>query len=102
MSHKVYYITQNQPLCNQHNYQCAYCAKLHTSKQIDLQALLLLQLPYCVSVLLLTSRCKLVTAQYKQLHTYHTHLYKGSCIWLLNMYGMYVCTVVIATSTTHV
>ena len=29
-----------------------------TPKQIDLQAFLLLQLPYCVSVLLLTNRCK--------------------------------------------
>ena len=29
-----------------------------TLKQIDLQVFLLLQLPYCVSVLLLTSRCK--------------------------------------------
>ena len=37
-----------------------------TSKQIHLQAFLLLQLPYRVSVLLLTSRCKSVAAQYKQ------------------------------------
>ena len=36
-----------------------------TPKQIDLQAFLLLQLPYCVSVLLLTSRCKSAAAQYK-------------------------------------
>ena len=36
-----------------------------TPKQIDLQAFLLLQLPYCVSVLLLTSRCKLAATQYK-------------------------------------
>ena len=34
--------------------------------QIDLQAILLLQLPYCVSVLLLTSRCKSAAAQYKR------------------------------------
>ena len=34
-------------------------------KQIDLQAFLLLQLPYRVSVLLLTSGCKSVAAQYK-------------------------------------
>ena len=38
-------------------------------KQIDLQAILSLQLPYCVSVLLLTSRCKSAAAQYK--HRYH-------------------------------
>ena len=37
-----------------------------TPKQIDLQVILLLQLPYCVSVLLLTSRCKLTAAQYKR------------------------------------
>ena len=36
------------------------------NKQIDLQAFLLLQLPYCVSVLLLTSRCKLAAVQYKR------------------------------------
>ena len=36
-----------------------------TPKQIDLQAFLLLQLPYCVSVLLLTSGCKSAAAQYK-------------------------------------
>ena len=36
-----------------------------TTKQLDLQAFLLLHLPYCVSVLLLTSRCKLAAAQYK-------------------------------------
>ena len=36
-----------------------------TPKQIDLQVLLLLQLPYCVSVLLLTSGCKSAAAQYK-------------------------------------
>ena len=36
-----------------------------TPKQIDLQVFLLLQLPYCVSVLLLTSGCKLAAAQYK-------------------------------------
>ena len=36
-----------------------------TPKQIDLQAFLLLQLPYCVSVLLLTNRCKSEVAQYK-------------------------------------
>ena len=36
-----------------------------TPKQIDLQAVFLLQLPYCVSVLLLTSRCKSAAAQYK-------------------------------------
>ena len=29
-----------------------------TPKQINLQAFLLLQLPYCVSMLLVTSRCK--------------------------------------------
>ena len=32
-----------------------------TPKQIDLQAFLLLQLPYCVSILLLTSECKIGT-----------------------------------------
>ena len=36
----------------------------HTHKQIDLTSLLLLQLSYCVSVLLLTSRCKSAPAQY--------------------------------------
>ena len=38
-----------------------------TPKQIDLQAFLLLQLPYCGNVfnLLLTSRCKSAAAQYK-------------------------------------
>ena len=36
-----------------------------TPKQINLQAILLLQLPYYVSVLLLTSRCKSAAAQYK-------------------------------------
>ena len=41
-----------------------------TAKQIDLQAFLLLQLPYCVSVLLLTSGCKSAAAQYKR----HYHL----------------------------
>ena len=39
------------------------------SKQIDLQAFWLLQLPYFVSVLLLTSRCKSAAAQYK--HRYY-------------------------------
>ena len=39
-----------------------------TPKQIDL---LLLLLPYCISVLLLTSRCKLAPGQYK-LHYYLT------------------------------
>ena len=37
-----------------------------TPKQIDLQAILLLQLPYCVIMLLLTSGCKSAAAQYKQ------------------------------------
>ena len=37
-----------------------------TPKQIDLQAFLLLQLPYCISVLLLTSRFKSAAAQYKR------------------------------------
>ena len=37
-----------------------------TLKQIDLQAFLLLQLPYCVSMLLLTSGCKLAATQYKR------------------------------------
>ena len=35
-----------------------------TAKQIDLQAFLLLQLPCCVSMLLLTSGCKSAAAQY--------------------------------------
>ena len=38
----------------------------YAPKQIDLQAFLLLQLPYCVSMLLLTSRCKWKAAQYKR------------------------------------
>ena len=37
-----------------------------TPKQIGLQAILLLQLPYCVSVLLLTRRCESAAAQYKR------------------------------------
>ena len=44
---------------------CLLCQSC-TPKQIDLQVLLLLQLPYRVSVLLLTSRCKSVAAQYQQ------------------------------------
>ena len=36
-----------------------------TPKQIDLQVFLLLQLPYCVSMLLLTSGCKSAAVQYK-------------------------------------
>ena len=40
-----------------------------TPKQIHLQAILLLQLPYCVSTLLLTSGCKSAAAQYK--HRYY-------------------------------
>ena len=40
-----------------------------TPKQIDLQAILLLQLPYYVNVLLLTSGCKLAAAQYE--HCYY-------------------------------
>ena len=40
-----------------------------TPKQIHLQVILLLQLPYCVSMLLLTSGCKLAAAQYK--HDYY-------------------------------
>ena len=36
-----------------------------TPKQTDLQAILLLQLPYCVRMLLLTSGCKSAAAQYK-------------------------------------
>ena len=40
-----------------------------TPKQIDLQVILLLLLPYCVRMLLLTSRCKLAAAQYK--HRYY-------------------------------
>ena len=43
-----------------------------TPKQIDLQAILLLQLPYHVSMLLLTGRCKLAPAQYK-CHYYLAH-----------------------------
>ena len=38
-----------------------------TPKQMDLQVFLLLQLPYCVSMLLLKSGCKSVAAQYKRL-----------------------------------
>ena len=53
MSCNVYYVIQSQ--------LCQSC----TPKQIDLQAILLLQLPYCVSVLLLTSGCKLAATQYK-------------------------------------
>ena len=49
-------------LCNHHNYRCQSC----TPKQIDLQVFLLLQLPYCVSVVLLTSRCKSAAAKYKR------------------------------------
>ena len=52
-------------LCNQHDYRCACCVS-STPKQIDLQAFLLLQLPYCVSVLLLTRGCKSAAAQYKR------------------------------------
>ena len=37
-----------------------------TPKLIDLQVFLLLQLPYCVSMLLLTSGCKSTPAQYKR------------------------------------
>ena len=50
-------------LCNQHNYDApaVSCAPKH----IDLQAFLLILLPYCVSVLLLTSGCKSAAAQYK-------------------------------------
>ena len=36
-----------------------------TPEQINLQVFLLLQLPYGVSVLLLTSRCKSAAAQYE-------------------------------------
>ena len=35
-------------------------------KQIDLQTFLLLQLPYCIRLLLLTSGCKSAAAQYKR------------------------------------
>ena len=38
-----------------------------TPKKIDLQAFLLLQQPYCVSVLFLTSGCKSAFALYKRL-----------------------------------
>ena len=41
-----------------------------TPKQIGLQVILLLQLLYCVSVLLLTSRYKSAAAQYKTWHYY--------------------------------
>ena len=44
-----------------------------TPKQTDLQAFLLLQLPYCVSVLLLTSGCKLAAAQYKRVIIWRLH-----------------------------
>ena len=47
---------------------CLLCPSF-TPKQIDLQAFLLLQLPYYVSMLLLTSGCKLSAAQYK--HHYY-------------------------------
>ena len=66
MSHKVYCVS---PLCNQHNYHAP--AVSCTPKQIDLQAFLLLQLLYCVSVSLLTSGCKSAAAQYKH-HYYLT------------------------------
>ena len=46
-----------------------WLCKSCTPKQMDLQAILLLQLPYCVSVLLLTSGCKSTAAQYK--HRYY-------------------------------
>ena len=49
--------------CNQHNYRCTCCVEVvHLNKQLDLQVFLLLQLPYCVSVLLLMSGCKSATA----------------------------------------
>ena len=41
------------------------------NKQMDLQAFLLLQLPYCVSVL--TSRCKSAAVQYKHVIIWHLH-----------------------------
>ena len=41
---------------------------MRTPKQIDLQAILLLQVPYCVRMLLLTSGCKSAAAQYKRRH----------------------------------
>ena len=44
---------------------CLLCQSC-TPEQIDLQVLLLLQLPYRVSVLLLTSGCTSVAAQYQQ------------------------------------
>ena len=37
LSSKVYYITQNQPLCNQHNYQCA--CRNYAHKQINLTSI---------------------------------------------------------------
>ena len=60
MSHIVYCISH---LCNQHNYDVP--AVSCTPKQIDLQAILLLQLPHCVRVLLLIRGCKSAAAQYK-------------------------------------
>ena len=57
-------------LCNQHNYRCAFYLSCQSCmpKEIDLTSVLLLQLPYHVSVLLLTSGCKSALAEYKQLH----------------------------------
>ena len=46
---------------------------INAPKQIDLQVFLLPQLPYCVIILLLTSRCKSAAAQYKRIINWHLH-----------------------------
>ena len=63
-------------LHNQHKYLCAAIAyalvnsRCFTAKQIDLTSVFVtIQLPYCVSMLLLTVRCKSAPAQY-----YHTNV----------------------------
>ena len=62
MSSIAYYVTQSAACVISIIINVLACCQSCIPKQIDLQAILLLQLPYCVSMLLLTSGCKLAAA----------------------------------------
>ena len=73
--HHAKFITSRKVshLCNQHNYRCAWYSSgvevVHLNK-LTWQVFLLILLPYRVSVLLLTSGCKLAPTQCRQSSRY--------------------------------
>ena len=53
-------------LCNQHNYRCTCCVEVVHLNRFTSIFCYYNYVPYCVSVLVLTSGCKLAPAQYKR------------------------------------